>query len=489
MWQLDGRSLWFDESVEYLTAYVEWPLLPEAIKVFNYQPPLFSYMLHFWIKVGIEPFWLRMLPLLFTMITLAGIMRWARVLFGQAVVWRVGLVAALLPTELYYAQDLGEYALMICMVTLSLLLLTLAYLSNRWLHWVLVGVFSAAAIYSHYGAAFVVVSAQMVVFVGLLRRNHKAVRRQLMVGIGVIVVLLPLPIYFLSRQLQRTRQLSARPFTLVLSQELGEAVDSFGRIFTFHLAGFDYLKLPRWSSTIILLLLLVLILTTWRKIPTQWLLWLTAAFAVYYVAARYGYYDAGAHRYTLMFVPFLLVAFGLPTPTRWQRWVMLGLLGFTLGLSIYASPNVTLSRLLRGGETWQPREEMLPSMVYWTNKRKIEQPTFVQYTGVPAFRYHAQLLGIDPQRVGDVLVPTCSAETQTPTCAVNNLYYSHWIRGFSEAETRAYIEESLGGFPEEFWILVSHGKREEMITPIADLYEIADEFVAADASATLLRRK
>jgi hypothetical protein len=50
------RSLWYDEAVEYLTASVPLGSLAEAVVTANYQPPLYSYLLHLWLGVSIASY-------------------------------------------------------------------------------------------------------------------------------------------------------------------------------------------------------------------------------------------------------------------------------------------------------------------------------------------------------------------------------------------------------------------------------------------------
>ena len=93
------RSLWFDEAVEFLTANMPLSALPQNIIRLNYQPPLHSYLLHFWIKIDLIPLLLRLLPALITLLTLTCIIVTSRLLFGQRVASLGGLVPAGLPTE------------------------------------------------------------------------------------------------------------------------------------------------------------------------------------------------------------------------------------------------------------------------------------------------------------------------------------------------------------------------------------------------------
>ena len=196
IWGTTARSLWFDEAVEYLSASVPFKQLPEAVIASNYQPPLFTYLLHGWIKMSIAPIWLRYLPTIFSLMTLVGIMNWTRLVLGARMALWAGGIIAVMPTEIYYSQDVGEYTLMICLITYTLYFLDRARRKDRWRDWTLWATFSVAAVYSHYGTAIVIGSASFLVLLeSLLQLKTKALQRQLATGLTASIAAVPLFVY------------------------------------------------------------------------------------------------------------------------------------------------------------------------------------------------------------------------------------------------------------------------------------------------------
>jgi hypothetical protein len=490
IWQLDIRSLWFDEAVEYLTASVDTLALPTAIVTLNYQPPLFSYLLHFWLNIGIDPFILRMLPVLISLLTLVVLMRWSANIFGPTSMWRVGLVTAASPTELYYSQDLGEYSLLVFLISTTLMLLSSVAKHNKLRTSILAGLFGVLAIYTHYGAVLIIIPLNIALLLHLTWRDPRFFWRQCIIGIAMIISLLPLVWSYLPYQFgRRTEQISVAPFSFSFS-EFYEFGSTIMKTLGFPLTGIGYLEFSIWPVAIILGGLLLLIITS-RKHSSHLIFgWFVLSFSAYYMALRIGYYPSGGTRYGLIFMPFLMVMFGLSSnSTTWRSWLVIGMTLFACGLGLYTSPNISMSQTLRQSATWAPQEEMHESMTYWLEHRKKGQKTLIYYSAVPAFRYYAELLGLDDQWAEDELQPVCTSLSQTSNCQRQNLYYSTWIRHLSNEEKRAYTEELLGGFPSEFWLLVSHGTALEIIEPIGDLYEVERELETVNASATLLRKK
>jgi uncharacterized membrane protein len=156
MWDINARSLWFDEAVEYWSAAPPLWLLPRTVLA-TYQPPLYTFLLHMWLKVGMEAVWLRFLSVVLSMLTLVGVTTWGYRLFGLRGALIAAGITALLPSEVRYAQEIGEYALMVCGLTWALYFLDRALRGSGWKFWSLWGFFSIVSVYSHYGTSLVVV--------------------------------------------------------------------------------------------------------------------------------------------------------------------------------------------------------------------------------------------------------------------------------------------------------------------------------------------
>ncbi len=170
---LGTQSLWMDEgsTVDLATTSLERLLgrIPRSIA----HPPLYYYLLHFWIVLaGKSEFALRYSSLLCGTLLVASLYRAGSRWMGKKTALLAALLAALAPAQVYYSQETRMYALA------SLLALWGFYLFTRllreapkatWLAYILV---TAVSLYTHY-YSFLVVAAENVVFLILIARSKE----------------------------------------------------------------------------------------------------------------------------------------------------------------------------------------------------------------------------------------------------------------------------------------------------------------------------
>lgn len=491
-----AHSLWFDEAVEYFTASVPLSTLPEAVTTANYQPPLFSFFLHLWITLGIEPIWLRYLPLAFSMLTVAGIIAWSSRIFGTRGALLAGLVVAALPTEIYYAQDVGEYALLVFAVTWSLFLLDLARQTSTWSYWILWALVSLAGIYTHYGFAIVYLPAVTLVFIDNIRAGRRdVVKRQVQVLAATALAAVPLILFFLPSQISRVDQSldNVAAYSNIV-RELVTFVSSIGDTFFYYLIGWPTSNIPTWPGLILLLGLLILLITLRPRVPGIWYGWIAVAYLFYFILVRTGLY-AGTFglRYALVFTPlFVLIGAAAINALFRRRWIPAGLavLLAVVAVELYALPTPVPFKILPGQSMWVPKEPMAELFDYWEEQRQAGEPTFVYYGAVPAFRYYLRLNNLDAERILPEARPfiTCSAGQAHEVCLEYDLFYSSWVRQLSTGEKIRDMEEVLGGKPDRLWLIFSHVHRTEeddMLHQLGEEYTIEQMLDPGMGEATI----
>lgn len=487
------RSLWFDEAIEYLSANVPFHMLPKAIVALNYQPPLQSYLLHGWLRVSIEPIWLRFLPITLSMLTVSGLMRWALRRFGTRGALLAGIVVTVMPTEVYYAQDVGEYALLVCTLTWALYFLDLTRKDACWRYWVLWGFFSSASVLSHYGAGIVVVPlAVLTLLENVWQGRKKSVVRQIVSG-GICAALGgALLTYYLPVQVKRTSSLVAAPLVSVC-KEFALLIQSVGQTFSYNLIGWPLSGVPKWVGIVALASIGLSAITVLRRLPRKPFCWLAAAYGVYFCLVRIGLYVGYGLRYGLIFTPLFVLATVTVIEGLWRfrsAFIAVTLLCLVVGIQAYALPNPTFSQWLRGEPSWQPREQMHKVFAYWQDHRRKDESTFVYYGAVPAFQYYLQVHGVDS--VGRHPTPRpyeCSVQRATEVCVENKLFFSPWIRGLSPEEMIQSMEEVLGSRPRRLWLIFSHVHGDEekvMVQHLEGYYQVKRYHSAGHAAAYLL---
>jgi len=188
---LGTRSIQYDDAFSIFLAERS---LPEIIRgtAADTMPPLYYFLLHFWLLAGRSLAWLRLLSVLLSLGIVMLLYLLVRRLFGHSAGIWAALLAAISPLQLYHAQDLRMYAL------LALSQLGYYYFFARiwrpdgrgprgtdWLGLVSCG---AAAMYSHNLAIFGLAVPNLVL---LVRREWRLLLRLCLAQAGIGLLALP----------------------------------------------------------------------------------------------------------------------------------------------------------------------------------------------------------------------------------------------------------------------------------------------------------
>ncbi|RLC83794.1 MAG: hypothetical protein DRI79_13630 [Chloroflexi bacterium] len=501
MWDIDARSLWFDEAFEYWSANVDFAQLYQTVLT-AYQPPLYTYLLHLWLNFGIEAIWLRFLSVVLSMLGLVGMLTWGCRLFGLRGALVAGIIMAVLPPEIRYAQEAAEYALMECLLVWGLNFLHYTFKSPSWKIWVSWGLLSVLSVCSHYGATIVVISVEVITFLENLLSNRKDnLSRQVAIALFSIMLAIPILAYFLPNQIRRQLPVlvPSMPFSMM---ELEKFVLSMGDTFLFHLVGWPFSSLPKWlGQTVIYVILafsVVILIRSSSEAQRRTLVWFLGTYVAYFVTVEAGLYAYGNYgfRYALILSPlFILVATAVINQfVQWKRTLESFVLLLTIvGLAVYSLPNRTVSQVTRGGQPWPETEDLREVTECWIEYRNENAITYVYYGALPAFRYYIRLYGLESNYP---LPPTwyssCWAQTSDEYCSSNGVFYGEWFRSFSPEEKRLSIQRTLGHMPEQFWLIFSHvsGNEDEVILRgLSETYTVIFSCEKVNASAYLLNQR
>ncbi len=172
LYRLDAESLWYDEGV---TAYVAG-LNPAALTRWtaaDIQPPLYYYLVAAWGRLAGWSEWALRAPSAFfgtlTVPLLAAVA--ARLFDRRSATLLAALITTVHPFLIYYSQEARNYALLLALgVGVAYCILHIAYwekrgdagrgVEQRW--WIVYTLGAAAAMYTHYFAAFLVLALALV---------------------------------------------------------------------------------------------------------------------------------------------------------------------------------------------------------------------------------------------------------------------------------------------------------------------------------------
>ena len=227
-YNLGFNSLWLDEASTYTISVKSFADIWQVTASGEFNPPLFYWIEHVMLMLGNNEVILRFIPALLGVLTIP-----LFYLIGKEFLDRnAGIIAAaactVSPFLIYYSQEARAYMMMLFFVALATIFFLKAMKSGSLIHWILFGIFSALAFWSHF-YAFVMIAA--LVLYALIEwapriRTELANLKMLVAGVGVFV-LLSLPLIIVTLQLFVLRTSSAPTYGI---QGLGIITETFSQI-------------------------------------------------------------------------------------------------------------------------------------------------------------------------------------------------------------------------------------------------------------------
>jgi mannosyltransferase len=171
---LQSRPIWYDDA---FSVFLSRQSLGDIITgtAVDTAPPLYYFLLHYWMLIGQQVWFLRSLNVVLSLFVLILAYFWIRDLFGHNQAVLTSLFIAVSPLQIYHAQELRMYTLMALSLLGYFYFLTRVWKqedtvrSNRW-NWIGVVVFGVLAMYSHNLVAFILVVPN---FFFLIKRNYR----------------------------------------------------------------------------------------------------------------------------------------------------------------------------------------------------------------------------------------------------------------------------------------------------------------------------
>lgn len=150
LWRLTDSCLWFDEIFSVHAAGHEWSSLFWFVAQDLIHPPLFYVLLKVWIAIGGENlFWLRLLPVLFSVLALVPLIYLCRELKLKTPVVLLSLAfLAVNGSLIKYAQEVRMYSLLMLMSLLSMWLFARYF--NRGKSFIPLVIVNILLVYTHY---------------------------------------------------------------------------------------------------------------------------------------------------------------------------------------------------------------------------------------------------------------------------------------------------------------------------------------------------
>jgi mannosyltransferase len=425
VYRLDAQSIWWDEghSIQMASAaLVQIPTLPGM----DVHPPGYFALLHQWMAAaGRSEFALRYLSVIFSMLTVALLMRFGRELGGRRVGWVVGGLAALSPPYVIYAQEVRMYAV----VTFF----ALASVYSQWrileggkslMGYVLA---TTASLYTHYFTIFLLLFENLLWLVWVLipRMGSSGRRRRVGVWLGTQLAIM---ILFLPQFRLALRQTIAYANPNLNPPAVSEFISRSWTAYTIGTA-VDPSTAPKLAWTVVAILVLVVLFRIARTLrglhgdelgTAAFLMgWFVIPLGVYFLVLQRR--PSFEPRYMMLVTPalMLLLAWGLGVEMRATNrrlwWGGLGLLValavFGVGTWSYYTNVGTYKDDSRGVADWLSAETT---------------PNDVVYVDVPhPFHYYAERIPA-PTRYFFVDVHTAADVLNAEAAGRDRLFWVTW---------------------------------------------------------------
>jgi len=192
---ISTRPLWYDEafavlfSEKGLGAMLVGTLSPTGAGSADVHPLGYYGVLMLWMRLfGESPFSVRALSVVASLLTILIVYVLADELFGGRTALVAGVLMALSPFQVHYAQEIRMYAFMNLWISLAVFCYWRGSRSTRWPWWAGFAISAAAAQYAHNLAAFHLLAISIW---PVLTRDWRSLRRVVVAGSAALVLYLP----------------------------------------------------------------------------------------------------------------------------------------------------------------------------------------------------------------------------------------------------------------------------------------------------------
>jgi uncharacterized membrane protein len=190
LYDLNGESLWTDEGHTIFVSSLDLPQLIEE-NINDNHPPLYSILLHFWMKL-FQPtlFNLRLLSLIFGVLSIFLVYKVGEVLLNRT----VGLISAgilsLSVFHIYYSQEVRSYSFVVALILLSFFLFIRLTKKPKPIDILFFIGVNVLMVYTHFLGWFIILS-QSIFYIFRFPINKKRLKDALIINFVTLVLYIP----------------------------------------------------------------------------------------------------------------------------------------------------------------------------------------------------------------------------------------------------------------------------------------------------------
>ena len=190
LYDLDGESLWTDEGHTIFVSSLDIPQVIEE-NINDNHPPLYSILLHYWIKLFSPTlFNLRLLSLIFGVLSIFLLYKVGVDLLNRAVGLISSIILSLSVFHVYFSQEVRSYSFVVALILLSFFLFIRLVKQPKPILVVLSIFANVLLVYTHFLGWFIVLS-QTVFYIFRFPFDKKRFRDALLINIIILILYIP----------------------------------------------------------------------------------------------------------------------------------------------------------------------------------------------------------------------------------------------------------------------------------------------------------
>lgn len=450
-YKLATSSLWFDETIEYWYSKCMFGEVPGGRNTTNmyeriistYQPPLYNFLMFFWLKIHDSEWWFHFFGIPMGMIGVAGVYK----IIEKEINFQAGCIAAFILSTtkqfVYYVQECSEYCILLAVLPwlFYFWLRLIEEYTNR--NFLLFVVFAVLSIYSQYGAMFPTAVLSITAYILVLKTRNKKniINSTIISSIAMIIAALPLWVFFLKKQIEHQQGNTQHKY-VADSKFYLENIEALGTVFKF-----NFNLETKWIILILFISLIVILFT--KKTKNRWIgLANILCWFIYYIAVKMKFYNYGqfGNRHSLFFLPIWLISivlyvwefeeiiFGFVKKFNHKKWFpsLFKTKMFVTGIFV----SIAFCLVYNGWEALKPhwnREEIRYATKKWYEVGAYNIDTLVYYASDAGFFYYKKdyQLPVEPK-----------------------ITIMEWFQNKTLEEYEKYINELYNGnIPDELYLI------------------------------------
>jgi len=347
LYQLDAKSLWFDEIITVALARLPWneglvSLLAQGIQL----TPLFHWVIKLWMLVGQSDWLFRIPALLVSLLTIPLTFKIGHFYFDSKVGLLAAFIFAINPYQVWYGQEVKLYSLLVFAALGSMLAFGHMLQSKGQHGWIAMMGFNVLGFPAHY-FMFLISAIQFLYIVVTLRRSRRVLRYWFVAQIVPVLVLIPWWLFIIYQN-----QLAVGIGWVPQPRWFDPLLTVWD--FSFGYSGQQPAPIIIVSLIVLAIGLLIGVwqswrLSTWGVLMTLWLIF--PPVITYVMSFRYiSFY---VDRYLLIISPVvtLLTVYGLLSiPLKWLRW---GMTVVFIGGTVWGLGSIYFDPVLYNKDDWR----------------------------------------------------------------------------------------------------------------------------------------